>query len=292
LTDDAKFGERVTDGFEHVFWGEPLYRGRSEFQKIDVYQNAHFGRVLTLDDTLQTTERDEFCYHEMLVHPALSCLADVGKILIIGGGDGGTLRHALMHGPDEAVMCEIDEEVVRVSREFLPMIAGDAFDDPRGKLVIADGAALVAEHTGEFDAIIVDSTDPVGAAVVLFSQAFYTACLDALRPSGIFISQTGSPMYQGEELKNALRNMAAVFPMTETYLGFVPTYPGVLWSYTVGTKGAKLSDTPPATVAERLRDRGVETRFYNADVHASCFALPRFVQDFIATAEPAPLPRG
>lgn len=287
-----RFGERVADGFEHVFHGDALYAGRSPFQKIDVYENAHFGRVLTLDDTLQTTERDEFCYHEMLVHPSLCSLGRVGRVLIIGGGDGGTLRHALMHDPDEVVMCEIDDEVVRVSRDLLPMISAGAFDDPRSRLVIGDGAAFVAEHEDAFDAIIVDSTDPVGAAAVLFSPGFYAACLRALTPKGVFISQTGSPMYQGEELKVALRNMAGVFPVTQTYLGFVPTYPGVLWSFTAGSSSLRLSDTSVADVAARLDTRRIVTRFFSPDVHASSFVLPAFVRGYVETAAPASIPRG
>lgn len=283
------FGEPVTEGFDHVLYGEQLYAGRSQFQKVDVYQHAFFGRVLTLDDTLQTTESDEFCYHEMLVHPALCSLDRVERVLIIGGGDGGTLRHVLMHDPVDAVMCEIDGEVVRVSQEFLPRVSDGAFDDPRGRLVIGDGAAYVAEHENAFDAIIVDSTDPVGAAVVLFSVGFYESCRRALRPDGVLVSQTGSPMYQGAELTDALGNMASVFGGVQTYVGFVPTYPGVLWSFT--SAGRALSTTPSSEIAARLSDRGITTRFYTPDVHRSAFALPPFVRDLCEAPSAASLPR-
>jgi hypothetical protein len=142
----ARFGERVTDGFDHAFEGSLVHRERSPFQDIEVYDHIHFGRVLTLDGLVQTTERDEFCYHEMLVHPALCALERPERVLVIGGGDGGTLRHVLMHDPAEAVMCEIDEAVARVSREHLPALSGGAFEDPRARLHIGDGAAYVAEH--------------------------------------------------------------------------------------------------------------------------------------------------
>jgi spermidine synthase len=287
-----KFGEPVTQGFEHVFAGELIHSERSAFQKVDVYDNEPFGRVLTLDDLIQTTERDEFCYHEMLVHPALSSLPTVERVLIIGGGDGGTLRHVLMHSPREAVMCEIDDAVVRVSREFMPALSQGAFDDPRAKLVIGDGASFVAEHEDAFDAILVDSTDPIGAAVVLFSEEFYAACRRALRPHGVFVSQTGSPMYQGREFQNALVNLRRAFPTVEVYLGFVPTYPGVLWSYTSATAGSPLSATSPRDVRARLDERGIETRFYTPDVHRSAFSLPVFVQELCAPAEAASVPRG
>jgi spermidine synthase len=287
-----RFGEPVIPGFDHVFRGDLVHSERSAFQKVDVYDHEHFGRVLLLDDLVQTTERDEFCYHEMLVHPALSVLDNVERVLVIGGGDGGTLRHVLMHDPAEAVMCEIDEAVVRVSREHMPALSDGAFDDPRARLVIGDGAALVADHTDAFDAILVDSTDPIGAAVVLFSEEFYLACRKALRPHGVLVSQTGSPVYQGREFKDALANIRLVFPTVEVYLGFVPTYPGVLWSFTSATSGTPVSAATTDAIGSRLQERSIATRFYTPDVHRSAFALPAFVQELCAPAEAASLPRG
>lgn len=285
------FGEPVITDFDHTFRGELLHSERSSFQKVDVYDHAYFGRVLTLDDLVQTTERDEFCYHEMLVHPAL-CSREPERVLVIGGGDGGTLRHVLMHGVAEAVMCEIDEAVVRVSREFMPGLSGDAFDDPRATLVIDDGAAFVARHQAAFDAIVIDSTDPVGPAVILFSPEFYTACARALRPGGVVVTQSGSPMYQGAEFAAAVKNMSLVFDVVEPYIGFVPTYPGVMWSFTAGTNGQGVSSTAVETVRERLTRRGVATRFYSPELHRSAFALPGFVADLVedAVASPAPVP--
>ena len=289
----TRFGEPVIPSgeFEHVFEGERLYSGRSEFQKIDVYEHEHFGRVLTLDDLVQTTQTDEFCYHEMLVHPALAS-REPERVLVIGGGDGGTLRHVLMHGVASAVMCEIDGEVVRVSRELMPMLSEGAFEDPRAELVIGDGAAYVASHDGEFDAILVDSTDPIGAATVLFSDEFYADCRRALKPDGVLVSQTGSPMYQGTEFRMALGNMRAAFDTVETYLGFVPTYPGVLWSFTSGTSGPPLSQTPREDIDARLRARAIDARFYSPDGHAAAFALPPFVRELCESAAPTPVPRG
>ena len=291
----TRFGEPVVaDGsFAHAFDGELLFSGRSDFQKIDVYDHPHFGRVLTLDDLIQTTERDEFCYHEMLVHPTLSSRDPLGRVLIIGGGDGGTLRHVLMHGPERGVMVEIDGEVVRVSRELMPALSDGAFDDPRAELIIGDGAAHVADAPqGAYDAIIVDSTDPIGAATVLFSEEFYANCRRALRPGGVFVAQTGSPMYQGAEFTMALRNLGTAFPTVETYLGFVPTYPGVLWSFTSATDGSPLSATTRDDVRSRLSSRGVTTRFYTPDVHAASFALPTFVRELVEGSAPASVPRG
>jgi spermidine synthase len=271
------FGERITAGFHSAFEGELLHTERSSFQKIDVYEHPYFGRVLTLDDLIQTTEQDEFCYHEMLVHPALSSRESIGRVLIIGGGDGGTLRHALMHGVNEAVMCEIDEAVVRVSRELMPAIAGRAFDDARAKVVIDDGAAFVGRCKDAFDAILVDSTDPIGAAAVLVAPEFYHACRTALKPGGVLVAQTGSPYYQVDEFRTAVANMSTVFSLVETYTALVPTYPGSLWSYTIGTDGPPVSSCTPDEVRSRLEARGISTRYYTPELHGGVFAVPAFV---------------
>jgi len=290
----TSFGEPIApDGsFSNVFQGEVLYSGRSDFQKIDVYENARFGRVLTLDDLVQTTEADEYCYHEMLVHPALSSLERVDRVLIIGGGDGGTLRHVLMHGPSEVVMCEIDAEVVRVCRELMPSVSDGAFDDPRARVVFADGAAFAAEYESVFDAIVVDGSDAVGPATVLFSETFYTACRRALVPGGVFVSQTGSPMFQADEFDLALRNLSLAFPTVEPYLAAVPTYPGVLWSYMSATDGTPVSTVSADVIADRLRARDVSTRYYTPQLHGASFALPAFVETMREAAAPASVPRG
>jgi len=286
----ATFGERITAGFRSAFEGKLLHSERSSFQKIDVYEHDYFGRVLTLDDLIQTTEQDEFCYHELLVHPALCSREQIGRVLIIGGGDGGTLRHVLMHGTNAAVMCEIDEAVVRVSREHLPALAGRSFDDARTKLVIDDGAAFVARCKDAFDAIIVDSTDPFGAAEVLFGTDFYESCRTALRAGGVIVSQTGSPYYQPDEFRRAVANMSSVFLTVEPYIGFVPTYPGVVWSYTVATDGAPVSASPADEIRSRLETRGVATRLYTPELHGGIFALPSFVRALAATARVSPVP--
>lgn len=285
-----RFGEPIAPGFENVYHGELLHSERSAFQKVDVFEHPHFGRVLTLDDLVQTTERDEFCYHEMLTHPALCALESVERVLIIGGGDGGTLRHVLMHGPSEVIMCEIDEVVVRVCRELMPSLSDGAFDDPRAHVVFEDGAAFAADHEDEFDAIVVDGSDAVGPATVLFSEGFYASCRRALRTGGVFVSQTGSPMFQVDEYLLAQRNLGTTFPVVEPYVSFVPTYPGVLWSYTSATDGLPPSAVSPDVVRARLAERGVATRFYTPELHRGAFALPAFVQELSAPAETASVP--
>lgn len=288
----SSFGEHIADGFDNAFTGELLRSVRSEFQKIEVYENPHFGRMLVLDGLVQTSENDEFCYHEMLVHPALAARDPIERVLVIGGGDGGTVRHVLMHGAREVVMCEIDEEVVRVCRELMPSVSDGALDDPRVRLVFGDGAAFVGEHGSSFDAIVVDGSDAIGPAAVLFSEEFYGSCRRALRPGGVLVSQTGSPMFQVEEFELALRNLEGTFDLVEPYMGFVPTYPGGIWSYMAATDGASVSAVPAEVVASRLRDRGIETRYYTPQIHAGAFALPAFVEKLRETAAAARVPGG
>jgi len=288
----TRFGETIAPGYGNWFDGEQLYAGRSAFQKIDVYDHPFYGRVLTLDDLVQTTERDEFTYHEMLVHPALASRDRIERVLIIGGGDGGTLRHVLMHGPSSVVMCEIDQEVVRVCRELMPGLSDGAFDDPRAEVVFADGAAYAATHEAAFDAVIVDGSDAVGPATVLFSEGFYAACRRALRPGGVFVSQTGSPLFQVEEFDLAVRNLSPQFPTVEPYIGFVPTYPGAFWSYLSATDGDALSSSTPDQIAARLAARDITTRYYTPSLHAGAFALPAFVEQLREAATPASVPRG
>lgn len=287
-----RFGEPIVEGLRTVYEGDLLHSEQTPYQKLEVYEHAHFGRVLTLDGLIQTTERDEFCYHEMLVHPVLASLERVDRVLIIGGGDGGTLRRVLEHGPREAVVCEIDEAVVRVCGQFMPAIADGAFDDPRARVVIGDGAGFVAEHADEFDAIIVDGSDPVGPATVLFGEAFFDSCRRALRSGGVFVTQSGSPMVQTEEFRVVFANASASFHVAEPYLSFVPTYPGVLWSYLTGATGEPVSAASADAIRARLESRGVTTRFYTPEVHRSAFALPRFVEEICASAVATSVPRG
>jgi spermidine synthase len=286
------FGEPIADGLRTLYEGELLHSEQTPFQKLDVYDHPHFGKVLTLDDLIQTTERDEFCYHEMLVHPALASLERVERVLIIGGGDGGTMRRVLEHGPHEAVMCEIDEAVVRVCRMYMPTIADGALDDRRARVVIGDGAAFVADQEDCFDAVIVDGSDPVGPATALFGESFFESCRRSLRPGGVFVTQSGSPMFQTDEFRMVFANATAVFPVAEPYLSFVPTYPGVLWSYMTGATGEAVSAASADTIRTRLEARGVSARFYTPQLHRSAFALPRFVEEICASAVTTSVPHG
>ena len=251
---------------------------------------------MTLDGLIQTTQRDEFCYHEMLVHPALVSLEDVERVLIIGGGDGGTLRRVLEHGPSEVVMCEIDEACSRVCREHMPDIAAGAFDDPRVRLVIGDGAAFVAEQENAFDAIIVDGSDAgrPGCGAVLARRSTRPV-VSALRPGGVFVTQSGSPMFQLDEFRMAYGNLQ---PVVRSRRGRTcrssRLIPGVLWSYMTATDG----ETGLVHVAARRHVVGSEERkHHDALLHTrtstpALFALPEFVREICASTVPTSVPRG
>jgi spermidine synthase len=251
-----------------------LYEGRSKYQRIEIIRNKDYGRVLLLDGLVQTTERDEFYYHEMLVHPALACHPRPSKVLIIGGGDGGALRETLKHPVVKAWLVEIDGRVIEACRRHFPWLKA-ALKDPRAELAVADGNVFIEEVREKFDVILVDSSDPVGPSTVLHEEAFYRKLKARLNPGGIIAAQAGSLMLHldSHALKSAF--LRKLFRRTGLYLGPVPTYPVGTWCYDF------LSDSIDPLAPRRLRiPKGL--RFYNAEVHRAAFALPNFLRDRLA----------
>jgi spermidine synthase len=265
------FAEMARRGFQQRFQlRATLWEGQSPFQHVQIVDTVSFGRALVLDDALQTTEADEFLYHEPLAQIPLLAHPHPRRVLIVGGGDGGALRHALMHDTVERVVqVEIDELVVTACQRWLPGIAAGALQRPRAKLVIGDGLAYLRDVSEPFDVILVDSTDPVGPAEGLISEEFYRLAAGALSHNGIFAMQTGSPLLMRDELDAAASRIRGVFPIVGTYLGHVPSYPGVLWSWTAG------SMTLDPSVPRRSAPRGL--RYYTPDVHRAAFALPAYL---------------
>lgn len=278
------YREPAAAGFAYAFEGPLLHAEQSRFQRIEVRENEAFGRMLVLDGLTQTTERDEFIYHEMLVHVPLLCHPEPRRVLIVGGGDGGTLRHVLMHPTVErAVMVEIDERVAAVSKELLPSISAGAFDDPRADVRFDDGAAHVRAGGEPYDVILIDSSDPVGPSVVLFTEEFYAAAVRRLRPGGLLGAQSGGPFFQQTELNRAHANARRSFGDARVYLGATPTYPGTLWSFLLC--GERI-EVDAAAAARRAADRRLSFRWWTPELHAGCFALPRLVRDVIAEDGP------
>jgi len=254
-----------------------LHEEKTPFQELAVYDTAQFGRMLVLDNVIQTTVKDEFVYHEMITHVGLNTHPRPRRVLVIGGGDGGAIREILKHRTVEKVtLVEIDGRVIEAAKRFLPEISG-ALDDPRVEVALADGIRHVKEQRGVYDLIVIDSTDPVGPAEGLFSAAFYRDVYEALSEDGLFTAQTESPFFNGDLITRVFREVAGVFPVARLYLACVPTYPGGLWTFTLGSK-----KYDPLNV-ETVSLPALDTRYYSPAVHRSAFVLPPFVADLVKT---------
>ena len=255
-----------------------LYDSETAHQRLRVFENGRFGRVLTLDGVVQTTEGDEFMYHEMLAHVPILAHGAAKRVLVIGGGDGGIAREVLRHASVEhCTMVEIDAGVVDFSKEYLPALSDGVFDDPRLDLVIADGAAFIAGRHEKFDVIIVDSTDPIGPGEVLFTDSFYGHARDLLTADGILVTQNGVPFMQPDELRGTMRAFRALFADHACYLTHVPSYAGGPMALGWGAMSGAARAVDAATLEARFEAAGIATRYYTPDVHRAAFALPVYI---------------
>ena len=260
-----------------------LFRERTEHQDLVIFENPVMGRMLALDGVIQTTERDEFIYHEMLVHVPVLAHGAARRVLIVGGGDGGCLREALKHpGVERAVLVEIDPGVIALSREWLPTLSAGAFDDPRAQVVIADGARYVKETEERFDVVIVDSTDPHGPGAVLFTAEFYGDCKRCLAAGGVLVTQSGVPFLQPDELRQGVARLSRHFRDAGCFVAAVPTYYGGVMALGWATDHVALRAVPAETLAARARAASLDTRYYTAEVHRAAFALPAYVRALVA----------
>lgn len=258
-----------------------LYDSETDHQRIRVFENARFGRVLTLDDVVQTTTSDEFIYHEMMAHVPILAHGAARRVLIVGGGDGGMAREVLRHPAVEHVtMVEIDAGVVEFSKKYLPSLSAGAFDDPRLDLVIDDGADFVATTDRQFDVAIVDSTDPVGPGEVLFTDTFYGRTKRCLDEDGVLVTQNGVPFMQGTELANTIRAFRGLFADASCFLASIPTYTGGPMAFGWATDG-EARRAGVETIRVRHAAAGIRTRYYTPEVHVAAFALPGYVRDLL-----------
>ncbi len=265
---------------------EVLYEVKTGLQHLVIFTNATWGTVLMLDGVCQLTTRDEFIYHEMMAHVPLMALARPRRVLVIGGGDGGVLREVLKHpSVEKATLCEIDRAVIDLSLQHYPEIAGGAFDDARAEVVIADGLKYVAETGERFDAIIVDSSEPIGPSAVLHTREFFTDCKRALKAGGVIVTQNGLPFLFPEHLAETSAIFASLFKATSPYLCTQPCYFGGPFALNCGSDDAVLLDVPEATLARRMGKRGIATRYYTPAVHRAAFALPKYVQAAVRAAD-------
>ena len=259
-----------------------LYDNNSSLQHIQVFENDRFGRVLTLDGVVQTTQGDEFIYHEMLTHVPILAHGDATRVLIIGGGDGGMAREVLRHkSVDKVTMVEIDEGVVGFSKTYLPSLSNGAFDDPRLDLVIADGADFMATSTDEFDVIIIDSTDPVGPGEVLFTDSFYGHAKRRLAKDGVLVTQNGVPFMQSSELTGTMRAFQQLFADWGCYIASIPTYAVGQMAFGWGSDSSKARDVDVAVLTKRLETACLDLGYYTPSVHKAAFSLPRYIEKLL-----------
>lgn len=252
--------------------GTVLYTGKSKFQRIDVLDTPEYGRVLLLDGLIMFAERDEFVYHEMIAHVPLFSHPDPKDVLLIGGGDGGVIRELVKHAYLKRIdQVEIDEEVIRIAKEFFPAMSS-GYKDSRVNVKIGDGSEYVKNTNNKYDVVIVDSTDPVGPAECLFKEDFYRNVYGILREDGFISIQSESPFFDMNWTSAAVTNLRRVFPVVKTYLCFIPTYPGGMWSFTIASK---IYD-PEDIRNERFKE--MDLKYYNKEIHKACFALPNFVR--------------
>ena len=268
-------------------WGQrflvkrELARVQSDFQDIVIFESFSHGRVMVLDGVIQITEGDEFVYQEMLTHVPLLAHGAAANVLIIGAGDGGVLRRVLRHKTvTRAVMVEIDGEVIRLCKEFLPNIAGDAWNDPRADVIVGDGIDYVKRAPdASFDVIIVDSTDPIGVGEVLFTDEFYQNCARILTPRGLVVNQCGVPAMQADELRDTSLRRKKFFPHVTAYVAAVPTYVGGFMTLGWSGKDASLTALPVDRILERAAAQGIlgTTQYWTPEIHTGAFNLPPYI---------------
>lgn len=261
-----------------------VYGGHSEFQRIDVFDSKEFGRFLALDGYIMLTEKDEFVYHEMIVHTPMAVHPDARNILVIGAGDGGAIRELARYDSIENIdLVEIDELVVEVCKKHLPQTSC-CLDDQRLHIYYEDGVKFVRSRSDEYDIIIVDSTDPFGPGEGLFTKEFYGCCFKALKDEGIMVNQHESPFYPEDAaaMQRAHKRIVDSFPISRVYQAHIPTYPSGLWLFGFASKKYHPVDDINA-VAWNLR--GITTRYYNSKLHIGAFALPNYVEELLRDVE-------
>jgi spermidine synthase len=268
-------------------WGQrflvkrELAHVQSAFQDIVIFESHSHGRVMVLDGCIQITERDEFVYQEMLAHVPLLAHGDARNVLIIGAGDGGVLRRVLLHrNVERAVMVEIDGEVIRLSKEFLPDIAAGAWADPRADVIVGDGIDYVKKAAdGSFDVIIVDSTDPIGVGEVLFTDDFYQNCARILTPRGLVVNQCGVPFMQADELRDTSLRRKQFFPHVSAYVASVPTYVGGLMTLGIAAKDAAIGRQTVEDIRARAEAQGIagSSAYWTPEIHVGSFNLPPYI---------------
>ncbi|MCC0636096.1 MULTISPECIES: polyamine aminopropyltransferase [unclassified Clostridioides] len=258
-----------------------LFEGKSEFQRIDVFDSEEFGKFLTIDGLMMVTYKDEFIYHDMITHVPMATNLNIKKVLVIGGGDGGTVRELSRYPKIEKIdMVEIDKMVVDVSKEYID-ICSCKLDDERVNLYFEDGVKFVKEaYDKSYDLIIVDSTDPIGPGEGLFSNDFYRDCYRILTDDGILVNQSESPYFEfnAKEMKRANDKLKGIFPIAKVYQAHIPTYPSGHWLFGFASKKLDPIKNQDRDGWEKLN---LKTKYYNSDIHLGSFMLPQYVKEML-----------
>ncbi|MGI5997493.1 MAG: polyamine aminopropyltransferase [Lutispora sp.] len=266
-TDNVRFTIKVD---KHI------HSEQSPFQRIDFFDTYEFGRIFTLDGIIMLTQRDEFVYHDMIVHVPMAVNPGIKKVLVVGGGDGGSVRELTRYNTIESMeMVEIDQRVVECCKEYLPQTSSK-LDDPRVKLLFEDGIKFISTKKNEYDLIIVDSTDPIGPGEGLFTEEFYRNCYEALKDDGILVNQHESPYYDDTArlMKRTHKRIKQFFPIAKVYQAHIPTYASGHWLFGFASK----KYDPVKDLNDKAwNSLGLETKYYNTELHKGAFALPNYV---------------
>lgn len=258
---------------------EILFSDQSPFQKVEIIDsNSELGKILTLDDLMMTTEGDEFHYHEMIAHIPMMNHKNPKSVLVIGGGDGGTVREVLKHDTvEKVVLCEIDGMVIDACKKYLPTIAGK-LDDARVEIRVEDAIEFIKDKKNEYDIVLIDSTDPMGPGEGLFTEEFYTNVKNSMKEGGIMVAQSESPVVNKMEIKKMYDLLKKVFPITSTYTSNIPTYPGGYWAWAYCSETVK----PLSYIDEERCEKITKTcKIYNKDYHMARFALPNYLKELV-----------
>ncbi len=259
-----------------------LYSGRSPFQRVEAYETYAYGRILVLDGIVQTSEEDEFIYHEMLCHVPMFLRKNPKRVLIVGGGDGGSLEEILKHKVEKVWMAEIDKKVIEVSRKYLPNISKGAFENKKAELVIKDGKEFIREHNNFFDVIILDLSDPGGPAKDLISLDFYKKIKMALRKNGIISIQSGSFTCQPKLVRTIFNRMKKIFSFVEIRRAVVPSYQAGEYSFTIGSK-ANLKKITVKDIEKKYKKLKLNLGYYSPEIHFVSKILPKYLREGITT---------
>lgn len=270
-TENVKFSIKIE---------KQVHSSQSEYQRIDVFDSVEYGRFLTLDGYLMLTEKDDFIYHEMLVHIPMAVNMDIKKVLVIGAGNGGVARELSDFKTIEKIdVVEIDEQLVEVAKEFFPYEAA-GFDDPRCTLYVQDALKFMRHSKIKYDLIIVDSSDPYGPGEVLFTKEFYGHCYNILEDNGILVNQHESPFYENDAniLKRIHKRISKTFEVSQIYEAHIPSFPAGHWTFGFASKGL---DAVKDIQADAWNALDLDTEYYNTDLHCGAFALPNYVKELL-----------